>query len=253
MSKVNSVRVVLLFFSLVMLLSVCADLPALPTLWPSEVAGVEASGRKVAIVVSPVSTPVSLPTLAPTATVQPTLVSLPTNVLTPTMSPAGTSAPLPATEAAPSLSPADTPVLAPVTEAAEIQTPTLTPTLACETDTASTLLSASAENLKLGDVLKIKVTLNNEGCVALGLPQYRLYIQSNSQESIFTPNTPEAVVHYLSVEPGQSDTVEFDLTAVASGPVTITASASFEVHLEYPTPAYWGYSGSGEFPITVLP
>jgi hypothetical protein len=36
------------------------------------------------------------------------------------------------------------------------------------------------------------------------------------------------------------------LKAVAEGQAAITASASFEVHLGYPGPAYWGYSTSGE-------
>ena len=51
--------------------------------------------------------------------------------------------------------------------------------LACERETASVLLSAFTESFKVGEAVKVTVTVNNEGCVALGLPQYRLYIQSD--------------------------------------------------------------------------
>ncbi len=120
------------------------------------------------------------------------------------------------------------------------------PTLSCETHTASVVLSASDVTLKVGEAVKVTATLRNEGCVQLGLPQYLLYIQSDRPESLFTPDNPEPVVHYLGVAPGQSDTVDFDLQAVATGQATLTASASFEVHLGYPGPAYWGYSSTGE-------
>jgi hypothetical protein len=181
-------------------------------------------------------TPALSPILASTATVRPTLTALPTSTPTPTELPTDTSTPTV------ELQPSETP------------SPTLTATLSCERDTASVLLSASAESLKVGDTVKITVTVNNEGCVALGLPQYRLYIQSDRPESILNPDHPEPVEHYLAVVPGQSDSAEFDLTAVASGQATLTASVSYEVHLGYPGPAYWGYSGTiAPLIITVAP
>lgn len=121
-------------------------------------------------------------------------------------------------------------------------TPTPTPTLSCYHDTASLKLSASAGSLEVGDTVRVTVTLNNEGCVALGEPLYRLRIQTDKPEPVFTPSVPEPVVHYLAVAPGQSDSAEFDLTAVTSGQGTLTADASYEVHLGYPGPAYWGYA-----------
>ena len=138
-----------------------------------------------------------------------------------------------------------------LTHAVELQpseTPSLTPTptLACERETASVVLSASAESLKVGDATKVTVTVSNEGCVALGLPQYRLYMQSDNAQSIFAPASPEPVVHSLAVAPGQSDSTVFELTAVASGQATLTATVSYEVHLGYPGPAYWGMTGSNQ-------
>ena len=127
-----------------------------------------------------------------------------------------------------------------------------TPTLPCETDTASVILSASASRVKVGDTVKITATLNNEGCVVLGLPQYRLYIRSDNPEAILAPPVPEPVVHSLAVAPGQSDTAEFEFRAMAAGQVTLTASASFEVHLGYPGPAYWGYTASRELRILAV-
>jgi hypothetical protein len=72
-------------------------------------------------------------------------------------------------------------------------------------------------------------------------------------EPIFDPDTPEPVVHHLAVPPGESDSEEFVLRAVRSGKATLNAGASFEVHLGYPGPAYWGYSGSGPLTVIVAP
>jgi len=132
-------------------------------------------------------------------------------------------------------------------------TPSSIPTLACEIDTASLALSLSAETVKAGDIVSVTLTLNNEGCVALGLPQYRLAIQSDGPEAIFAPGSPEPVVHSLAVVPGGTDTAGFGLRAVAAGQATLSASVSYEVHLGYPGLAYWG-SASSESPlITVGP
>lgn len=143
-------------------------------------------------------------------------------------------------------------------------TPTVVPTdtpiatatpapVACETHTASVVLSASAETLRVGEVLRVTVTLRNDGCIGLGLPQYRLSNRSDGAEAILAPSDPEPVVHSLAVAPGQSDAVEYGLTAVASGQATLTAVASFEVHIGYPGPAYWGNSSGAPLVITVAP
>jgi hypothetical protein len=123
----------------------------------------------------------------------------------------------------------------------------------CEGHTAFMSMSATATALDVGDIVTVTTTLFNQGCVGLGLPQYRLYVWSDEPEPIFDPATPEPVVHYLAVGPGGSDAQEFVLTAVGPGEATLSASASFEVHLGYPGPAYWGYSGSGPLTVTVAP
>jgi hypothetical protein len=135
------------------------------------------------------------------------------------------------------------------------ETPTSrpTPTISCETHAASVVLAASAESLKVGDTVIVTATLNNRGCAALGLPQYRLYIQSDGPESVLAPDNPEPMTHYLEVAPEHSDTAEFDLQAVADGEAILTASVSFEVHLGYPEPAYWGSSSGEPLLITVAP
>lgn len=158
----------------------------------------------------------------------PTVTASLTNTSTPTVTPTDTS----------------TPTIEP--QPSEIPSPTPTSTLACERETASVLLSVSTENAKVGDRVKVTVTVNNEGCLTLGLPQYRLYVQSDGPQSIFTPENPEPVVHSLGVDPGQFDAAEFDLTAVSSGQATLTAMVSYEVHLGYPGPAYWGSTGTRE-------
>ena len=135
------------------------------------------------------------------------------------------------------------------------ETPTslATPMISCETHSASVVLAASPENLKVGDKVTVSVTLNNSGCAALGLPQYRLTVQSDGPGSILAPENPEPMIHYLAVAPDQSDKAEFDLLAVADGQAIFTASVSFEVHLGYPGPAYWGSSSGESLLITVAP
>ncbi len=191
----------------------------------------------------PTGTPTT--TNTPTPIVPPTGTSTTTSTPTPTISPTGTSTTTATIGPPPSetYTPTPTPSRSP------------TPTFACGIHSATMMLSTSPEKLTIGDTIKITVTLNNVGCVALGMPLYRLYINlgSDEPESIFTPDSPEPVTHYLAVAPGQSDTVEFNLKATASGQATLLATASFEVHLGYPGPAYWGSSGTGSFVITVEP
>jgi hypothetical protein len=176
--------------------------------------------------------------ISPTFTV-PIVITPPMRKPPRTKIPVGT--PIATTEPPPSATPSETP------------SPTPTPTQVCESETASALLSVSAQSLKVGDAVKVTVRVNNEGCVALGLPQYRLYIQSDVPLSIFSPEQPDPVVHYLALQPGQSDSTEFDLLAVASGQATLTGSVSYEVHLGYPGPAYWGYRETAPLFIAVEP
>ncbi len=126
--------------------------------------------------------------------------------------------------------------------------PAATPTpLPCETHVATMELSASTTTLKVGELVTISVTLRNDGCSPLGLPQYRL----DATPSLFDPGRPEPVTHYLAVQPGQSDTAEFVVRAVGAGQATFTAGASFEVHLGYPGPAYWAGSNAPSLVVNV--
>ena len=114
----------------------------------------------------------------------------------------------------------------------------------CESHTASMSISSTATTLHVGETVTVTVTLNNEGCVALGLPQYRLQVRSLEPGSLFEPSDPEPIMHSLAVAPGQSDTADFVLRAAESGRATLSASGSFEVHLGDRGPAYWGASGT---------
>ncbi len=121
----------------------------------------------------------------------------------------------------------------------------------CRSHSASLSISGTATTVQVGDTLTVQLALSNTGCVALGLPQYRLYVETGGLGLVLAPERPEPVVHSLAVQPGESDGAEFALQAVAPGKATITASASFEVHLDYPGPAYWGMSNSGPLVVTV--
>jgi uncharacterized repeat protein (TIGR01451 family) len=122
----------------------------------------------------------------------------------------------------------------------------------CQSHTAYLTLSTITTTLQVGEVVTATVTLLNRGCTGLGLPQYRLYIQSDEPEPIFDPSNPEPVTNSLGVAPGQSDGTDIILQAIGPGQATLSASASFEVHLGYPGPAYWGYSSTGPLAVTVM-
>jgi hypothetical protein len=123
----------------------------------------------------------------------------------------------------------------------------------CQWHTVYMTISATATTLEVGEAVTVTATLFNRGCIGLGLLQYRLYVQSDEPQPIFDPNDPEPVVHYLGIMPGQSDAAEFVLRAVESGQAALRATVSFEAHLDYPGPSYWGFSSTGPLTITVTP
>jgi hypothetical protein len=123
----------------------------------------------------------------------------------------------------------------------------------CKTHTASMGLSATATTLHVGEVVTVTAGLSNEGCVALGLPLYSLSWDTDETEPIFEATTPLEVVHYLAVVPGEYDEAQFVLRAVGAAQATLRAYASFEVHLGYPGPAYWGSASAPPLVITVMP
>ena len=158
----------------------------------------------------------------------------------------------PADTVMPTIPPAYTPIPT-VAPSSDVPPATIPPTFVCETHTASVIVSADVASPGVGDRVKITVTLKDEGCTSLGMPRYRLEIQSEGAEAVFTPDSPEPITHYLAVEPGQSDTAEFELQAAAAGQATLTVLVSFEVHIGYPGPAYWGGGASEPLVITVAP
>jgi hypothetical protein len=121
----------------------------------------------------------------------------------------------------------------------------------CETGTGSVTLSSSALTVNVGDTFNVRVTLKNEGCLSLGVPQYIVSVSTPGSQPSVVPTDPEPIVHYLAVDPGQADSEEFAFQAVAPGSVEFNVSASFEVHQGYPGPAYWGTSTSLE-PLRIL-
>jgi hypothetical protein len=117
----------------------------------------------------------------------------------------------------------------------------------CQTHSASMRLAATATTIQVGETVTLTAALSNDGCADLGLPLYRLYIENHGTASVFDPDPPEPVTHYLGIPPGASDAVEFVRTATSPGQATLRVTASFEVHLGYPGPAYW--SGSSTEPL----
>ncbi len=132
------------------------------------------------------------------------------------------------------------------------QTPPLaTPTLDCPTHETAMALSLSDTAPQVGETLTVTVILSNTGCSGVGLPLYYLAIQSEQPWPVLVPNPPNPITHTLAIPSGGADTARFTLHVLGSGPVTLTASASFEVHLGYPGPAYWSRDSAGPLGVTV--
>jgi len=122
----------------------------------------------------------------------------------------------------------------------------------CDRHTAEMDLAPSATILQTGQPLTITTELRNLGCLPLGIPQYRLETVRSSQEGVFSPAQPEPVTHYLAIGPGQTDRAAFILRAGEPGQAVLKGYASFEVHIGYPGPAYWGASASQPITVTVI-
>jgi hypothetical protein len=127
-----------------------------------------------------------------------------------------------------------------------------TPKPECETNTASLSLSVTHAHLYPGDFLTVTARLCNEGCGTLGLTRYSLQVESAGEQSLF-PVTPKSVIHHVGIAPGQSDTIEFVLSAGRPGRSVLTALAGFEFHSGYPGPASWVSESSGPLNVTVMP
>lgn len=132
-----------------------------------------------------------------------------------------------------------------------VAAPQSTPT--CTQHTTEMRAVAEPPTPRAGDLLTVSVTLTNAGCGSVGLPDYRLMIFSEQSIPIFTTPSPESIMHYRALYPGEADHVTFTLHAIGAGAVTITARSSFEVHLGYPGPAYWTGDVAPPLRLTVPP
>jgi hypothetical protein len=125
------------------------------------------------------------------------------------------------------------------------------PTPPCPTHTASALVQPSAQSVQLGQQLVVQVTLLNQGCVALGRPQFTLRVHAPQGQPLFIPPVPDSVTHNLIVAPGQADSAEFVLQAAQIGSGSLQANVSFEVHIDLPGPAYLADATSAPVNIAV--
>jgi hypothetical protein len=105
----------------------------------------------------------------------------------------------------------------------------------CRPSEASLSLAASSTTLESGQTVSVTVTLlNGSSYLRLGLIEYTLSVHPRAT---LTSDDLGPVDHPVTLEPGQSDAVEFVLRAAAPGRVTLTSSSSFEIH---PLDHSWG-------------
>jgi hypothetical protein len=133
----------------------------------------------------------------------------------------------------------------------ESKAPAVTAALPCQTHSAAADIATPQQNVSAGDVVEVKVALQNSGCASLGLPKYHLNIEEQAKSPAFKEVAPDAVTHYLLIPPGGKDEITFLLPSLAPGSAVLSASITFEVHLGYPGPAYWASASSEELPIQV--
>jgi hypothetical protein len=123
----------------------------------------------------------------------------------------------------------------------------------CQGHTTPMTLSATTTTPGVGEPVTVTAVLFNRGCTLIGVPKYTLSVHTGEPEPILSPDHPDPVLHILGILPGQSDAAQFTLHAVRPGQAVLRASTSFEVHLGYPGPAYWGASATAPLTITVTP
>jgi hypothetical protein len=127
--------------------------------------------------------------------------------------------------------------------------PVHTPIPYCRPSEAVVELSASTTKLAVGQTVPVTVTLTNGGSsgVHLGLIQYRLRMQPSD---VLASDNLEPIDHRISLDPGQSDTVRFVLTAETPGLARLVGTTSFEIHaLDYS----WGsWSGCDSLPLDII-
>lgn len=150
--------------------------------------------------------------------------------------------------AAPPRVPHTTPTLTPS------PTPTSTPTAGtCQTDTESLTVTAAKDKIHVGERVKIVVTLTNEGCATLGLPEYFLHVVKHRSKQVLVPANPKPIEHSLGLSQGESDKAKFVLHGAHKGKVDISSYVSLEVGLGPGGPYYWSGAGSNHITVQVLP
>jgi hypothetical protein len=117
----------------------------------------------------------------------------------------------------------------------------------CDAYTAALHLSTPATTVQVGKTITVTATLLNHGCVALGLPSYRLTL---SPQPPLTPLNPMPQTHFFAVAPQTSDEATFAFTTSTTGQAVLTGTVDFELHFES-GPPFWRRSTSTPLTISV--
>jgi hypothetical protein len=146
---------------------------------------------------------------------------------------------------------ADSPstVLASETDGIGVDDP-LSPAI-CRPEKASMTLHATATTLRVGQTVTVSIALVNgeTSNVRLGQPQYMLY----AHPDVFSLGGMEPVERPVTLEPGQSDDIEFILEATVPGRTMLMGTVGYEMHdLEYSW-ASWSGCNAEPLEITITP
>jgi len=121
----------------------------------------------------------------------------------------------------------------------------------CRPEKASMTLHTTATTLRVGQTVTVSIALVNgeTSNVRLGQPQYTLY----AHPDVFSLGGMEPVERPMTLEPGQSDDIEFVLQATAPGRTMLMGTVGYEMHdLEYSW-ASWSGCNAEPLEITITP
>ncbi len=138
----------------------------------------------------------------------------------------------------------------PTATAAATVTPT--PPVTCTAYSACLALTSDDTQVRVGEMFTVTARLTNSGCGMIGLPLYRLRWEDETPSHLEVLTLLE-VLHYRGLFEGETDEAAFVLRGLSEGQAVLSGHVSFEVHLGYPGPAFWGGASSPPLLVTIVP
>jgi hypothetical protein len=119
----------------------------------------------------------------------------------------------------------------------------------CTDFSASAYLVASQPVLTVGETVTVTGALVNDGCARLGAPYF---VSLPDPTAILSPSR-NSIGYFVVIPPGGYQATSFAFQTIASGPVTVTFMASYEILEDSLPPGAIGGVAADPLIIRVLP